>query len=138
MAIVNTFPRCLQSPYLIVDPEAPREVGKLLTLAADRLDAATNLFESGVGDQADVTFFSYEAMFACVRALVYRHGYRERGLRCLLVACEYLYVRNGHLAPGLLIAFEQAQGLKSSPADCLKTASELAKRTLELISLGIV
>jgi len=135
MAIVNSFPRCLQSPYLIQDPEAPGGIGKLLELAADRLDAATNLFESGTGDQADVTFFSYEAMFACVRALVYRHGYRERGLRCLLIACEYLYVRDGQLAPGLLIEFERAQGLKSSPAECLKAATALANRTVELLNL---
>ena len=40
-------------------------------------------------------FLSYEAMFSCLRALVYDKGYREAGLRCLMLACEELYVRPG-------------------------------------------
>ena len=133
MALVNSFPRCLQSPYLVQDPEAPAKIGELLALAADRLDAAGHLFESGHGDQADVTFFSYEAMFACIRALVYQRGYRERGLRCLLLACEHLYVQAGLLDPALLIALERAQGHKSSPAECLNAATALSERTLQLV-----
>jgi hypothetical protein len=133
MAIVNTFPRCLDSPYLVRDPDAPLRVGDLLALAADRLDAATNLFESRQGDQADVSFFSYETMFACIRALVYRHGYRELGLRCLLLACEHLYVSEGLLDPALLVAFERAQGLKTPPGENLRAASAIVKRTLELL-----
>ena len=62
MGIVNTFPACLESPYLVQDLDAPGQVGELMELAADRLAAATDLFESGQGDQADVTFFSYESI----------------------------------------------------------------------------
>ena len=105
-----------------------------MDLAADRLAAATDLFESGQGDQADVTFFSYESMFACVRALVYSCGLRERGMRCLLLACEHFFVRPGLLEADHLLAFERAQGHKTSPAENLKAATELAEKTLLLLN----
>ena len=84
MAIINTFQKCLDSPYLFEDKEAPNRIVDLLAKAGDRLDAAVNIHTTGQGDPADVVFLSYEAMFSCVRALVYAKGYREFGLRCLL------------------------------------------------------
>ena len=74
----------------------------------------------GQGDPADVVFLSYEAMFCCLRALVYAKGYREFGLRCLLLACENLYVRTGQLDAELLRKFELAQRLKLSPAEAVE------------------
>ncbi len=133
MAIINTFPKCLESPYLFKDDEAPHRIGGLLATAADRLEAAANIQTSGQGDPADVSFLSYEAMFACLRALVYHKGYREAGLRCLLLACEELYVRPGLLDASHLIAFERAQGLKTPPAENLAAASAFVKRTLEIL-----
>lgn len=133
MAIVNTFPKCLESPYLFEDPEAPTRVGGLLAMAGDRLEAANNLNGSGQGDAADVVLLSYEAMFACLRALVYDKGYREAGFRCLLLACEELYVKPGLLAPELLLEFERAQGARSKPAEALAAASRFVKRTLEVL-----
>lgn len=134
MAIVNTFEKCLETPYLFKDAEAPARVSGLLGTAADRLDAAANLNFTGQGDPADICFLSYEAMFCCVRALVYAKGYREAGLRCLLLACESLYVRPGHLDVSLIHDFERAQALRLPPADALALASKLVKRTLELLS----
>src|SRR6266446_1666465 len=132
MAIINTLQKCLDSPYLFVDPEAPNLVGGLLTKAGDRLEAAANLVNTG-GDLADVSFLSYEAMFCCLRALVYAKGYREAGLRCLMLACEHLYVRPGLLDVAHVHAFERAQGLKTPPAENLAAASAFVKRTLELL-----
>ena len=97
MAIVNTLEKCLDSPYLFVDAEAPNRVGSLLAKAGDRLEAASNIQSSGQGDPADISFLCYEVMFSCLRALVYKQGYREAGLRCLMLACEHLYVRTGQL-----------------------------------------
>lgn len=133
MAIVNTFEKCLASPYLFEDPTAPERVEGLLRLAADRLEAATFLHQSGQGDQADVTLFSYEAMFSCLRALVYRKGYREAGLRCLMLACEHLYVKPGTLEPGHIHALERAQGLKTPPAENLAAATAFLQATLGLL-----
>jgi uncharacterized protein (UPF0332 family) len=133
MAIINTFPKCLESPYLFEDKEAPNRVGGLLAIAGDRLEAAANILASGQGDQADVTFLSYEAMFACLRALVYSRGYREAGLRCLMLACEDIFVRTGLLDPAHIHAFERAQGLKTPPAENLAAASAFVKRTLEIL-----
>ena len=133
MAIINTFPKCLDSPYLFEDKDAPKRVGALLALAGDRLEAANNIHSTGQGDPADISLLSYEAMFACLRALVYTKGYREAGLRCLLLACEELYVKPGQLDPAHLLAFERAQGLKTSPQDNLTAASLFVKRTLELL-----
>src|SRR5439155_11004321 len=107
MGIINTFPKCLDSPYLFADKDAPQRVGALLTVAADRLEAANNIQSTGQGDPADISFLSYEAMFACLRALVYSRGYREAGLRCLILACEELYIRPGQLDPAHLLAFER-------------------------------
>src|SRR5437879_6531739 len=109
MAIINTFPKCLDSPYLVQDKDAPLKVGALTSTAADRLEAAANIKSSGQGDMADVSFLSYEAMFNCLRALVYAKGYKEMGLRCLMLACEDLYVKPGTLDPGHIHAFERAQ-----------------------------
>ncbi len=133
MAIVNTFAKCLASPYLSADPAAPARVDGLLRLAADRLEAATLLHDGGSGDQADVTLFSYEAMFACVRALVYRQGYREAGLRCLLLACEALYIRPGTLDVAHIHAFERAQGLKTPPAANLAAAAAFLRATVQIL-----
>ena len=133
MAIINTFEKCLDSPYLIQDDRAPDKIPGLLTSAADRLEAAANIQNTGQGDPADVSLLSYEAMFACLRALVYNQGYREAGLRCLLLACENFYVRSGMLEPGHLLAFERAQALKTSPAENLAAAAAFVKRTLEIL-----
>jgi len=133
MAIINTLQKCLDSPYLIEDKEAPGRISELLTKAGDRLDAAVNIHTTGQGDPADVVFLSYEAMFCCLRALVYAKGYREFGLRCLLLACDGLYVRSGQLDADHLRKFELAQRLKMSPADAVAASSAFVKRTLELL-----
>ena len=133
MAIINTLDKCLDSPYLFKDDEAPARIPSLLAKAADRLEAAANIQYTGQGDAADITFLSYEAMFSCLRALVYNKGYREAGLRCLLLACENLYVRPGALDVSHLHAFERAQGLKTSPTETLAAASAFVKRTLEIL-----
>ena len=133
MAIINTFNKCLDSPYLLEDNEAPTRIVELLAKAGDRLDAAVNIHTTGQGDPADIVFLSYEAMFCCLRALVYAKGYREFGLRCLLLACENLYVRPGQLDSQLLRKFELAQRLKLSPAEAVESCSAFVKRTLELL-----
>lgn len=133
MAIINTFQKCLESPYLTVDPTAAARIGELLTKAGDRLEGAVNLLESDQKDSADILFLSYEASFCCLRALVYAKGYREAGLRCLLLACDALYVRPGLLDADFPRRFELAQRLKLSPTEAVAFASEFAKRTLQLI-----
>ena len=135
MAIINTLEKCLDSPYLFEDKEAPARIGGLLAKAGDRLEAAANVQSSGQGDPADISFLSYEAMFCCLRALVYAKGYREAGLRCLLLACEKLYIRTGQLDAGHIHAFERAQGLKTTPEENLAAASAFVKRTLELLAV---
>jgi len=69
MAIINTLQKCLDSPYLFEDKEAPTRIVELLSKAGDRLDGAVNIHTSGQGDPADVVFLSYEAMFCCLRHL---------------------------------------------------------------------
>jgi uncharacterized protein (UPF0332 family) len=133
MAIVNTLKKCLDSPYLFEDKDAPARIGALLAKAGDRLEAAWNINQSGQGDAADVSFLSYEAMFCCLRALVYAKGYREAGLRCLLLAAENLYVRTGLLDVAHIHAFERAQGLKTTPDENVNAASAFVRRTLELL-----
>jgi uncharacterized protein (UPF0332 family) len=133
MAIINTIQKCLDSPYLFEDREAPDRIGGLLSKAGDRLEAAVNIQTTGQGDPADACFLAYEAMFCCLRALVYAKGYREAGLRCLLLACDHLYVRPGLLDVSHLHAFERAQGLKVSPDEGVAAASAFVKRTLELL-----
>jgi uncharacterized protein (UPF0332 family) len=108
-------------------------VGGLLAKAGDRLEAAANIRSTGQGDPADISFLSYEAMFCCLRALVYEKGYREAGLRCLMLACEQLYVRTGQLDVAHIHAFERSQGLKLSPDDALAAGSAFVKRTLEIL-----
>lgn len=133
MAIVNTLQKCLESPYLFEDKEAPARISSLLAKAGDRLEAAANVHSSGQGDMADVSFLSYEAMFCCLRALVYAKGYREAGLRCLMLACEHLYIRPGLLDVSHIHAFERAQALRTSPEENLAAASAFVKRTLEIL-----
>ena len=133
MAIVNTFPKCLESPYLFEDKDAPARIPKLLASAGDRLDAAVNIQTTGQGDPADASLLAYEAMFACLRALVYAKGYREAGLRCLLLACDSLYVKPGTLDASHIHAFERAQGLKTPPAENINSAAAFVKRTLEIL-----
>jgi uncharacterized protein (UPF0332 family) len=134
MAIVNNLQKCLESPYLFEDSDAPSRVPGLLNMAADRLEAATNIHSYQKGDKADIIFLSYEAMFACIRALVYTKGLREYGLRCLLIALEVHYVKPGILDPKLIQKFQTIQELKSSPQEAIDIASALVKRTLEILT----
>src|SRR3954447_6184154 len=134
MAIINTLQKCLDSPYLFEDQEAPNRIGGLLASAGDRLEAASNIQNTGQGDPADVSFLSYQAMFACLRALVYSKGYREAGLRCLMLACENLYVKAGLFDVNHIHAFERVQSLRVPPDEALAAASAFTKRTLELLA----
>jgi len=134
MAIANTFGACLQGPYLARDPTAADRVGGLLEQAGDRLDAAADLAAAPDGPDADVSLFCYEAMFCSIRALVYARGYREAGLRCLVLACDHFYVRDGRLDASHLHDFERAQGLRLTPPEALAAASSLLRRTVELLA----
>lgn len=133
MAIINTFQKCMDSPYLFEDKDAPARIVELLAKAGDRLDAAVNIHSTGQGDPADIIFLSYEAMFCCLRALVYQKGYREYGLRCLLLACDHLYVRTGQFDAELLRKLELAQRLRLSPGEAVESCSAFVRRTLELL-----
>ena len=133
MAIINTYHKCLESPYLFEDKEAAIKIPGLLAKAGDRLEAAFNIKNTGQGDLADIGFLSYEAMFCCLRALVYAKGYREAGLRCLLLACEELYARQGTLEIDHLLIFQKAQGLKLPVNEALSGASAFVKKTLEVL-----
>ncbi|WP_165065020.1 hypothetical protein [Paludisphaera rhizosphaerae] len=133
MAIINTFQRCIESRYLVEDASAANRVGEMLAKAGDRLEAASNIQRTGQGDPADAVFLSYEAMFCGLRALVYARGYREMGLRCLMLACETLYVRTGEFDGEHLRRFESAQRLKLTPAEAVDHASAFVRRVLELV-----
>ena len=134
MAIVNNLQKCLESPYLFEDADAPSRVPALLNLAADRLEAATNILTYNKGDKADVIFLSYEAMFSCMRALVYSKGLREYGMRCLMIATEVHYVKTGLLDSSLIQKFQQLQQLKSKPDEAVEISSAFVMRTLELLT----
>lgn len=132
MPIHNTLARCLESPYLFLDPEAPARVDSCLAFATDRLDAARHLFDAAP-DSADVALFAYEAMFGALRALVYSRGYREAGLRCLLIACDALFVRPGHLDAAHLHAFEKLQALKLPPDEALRQSGAFLDRVRAIL-----
>lgn len=134
MAIVNNLQKCLESPYLFEDADAPKRVPALLNTAADRLEAATNIQTYNKGDKADIIFFSYEAMFACMRALVYTKGFREYGMRCLIIATDVHYVKTGLLDGAMIQKFQQIQELKSRPEEAIEVASAFVKRTLEILT----
>lgn len=134
MPIINTLERCLDSPFLFLDPEAPGRVEGCLAFSADRLGAARNLFETAP-DSADVSLFAYEAMFGALRALVYSRGYREAGLRCLLIAAHVLFVREGRLDAAHLYAFEKLQTLKLPPEQALDESEAFLERVRELVNL---
>ncbi|MFM1801566.1 MAG: hypothetical protein RJA81_918 [Planctomycetota bacterium] len=134
MAIINNLKKCLESPYLFEDPDAAKKVPALLNLAADRLEAATNIHTVGKGDKADIIFFSYEAIFACMRALVYTKGLREYGMRCLIIATDVHYVKPGLLDGAMIQKFQKLQELKSKPEEAVEVASAFVKRTLEILT----
>lgn len=133
MAIVQTFEKCLDSPYLFRDPDAAARVASLIEQARGRLEAAKNL-DRAKGDPADVCLLAYESMFASLRAAVYSRGYREAGLRCLLLACESLLVRNGLIQDKLLLDFERAQGLKLSPDKSIEAAISWLEQSIVAVS----
>ena len=137
MAIINTFDQCLAGPYLFLDSEAPARVEGLLNQAEGQLAAARHLLGGPKADPTDVGTLAYQAMFAAVRALVYARGYREAGLKCLLLACEKLYVRSGLLDGAQLVAFERAQGFKLNPGDAVATASVLVSQAKTLLGASM-
>ena len=133
MAIINNLESCLDSPYLARDGEAPARVAGLVAFASERIELAGALAVAAKHDPADVSLLAYEALFACVRALVYAQGYRESGLRCLLIALDHLYVGPGRLDPALVHAFGRAQTLELPPAAAIEAARSLLDRTRELV-----
>ncbi len=79
MAIINTLQKCLDSPYLFQDPEAPGRVASLLKFAGDRLDAARKIQKSAKPDPADIGSLAYEAMFAASGRWSMPRGIARRG-----------------------------------------------------------
>ena len=134
MAIINTLDKCLDSPYLFRDEAAPARVPALLAQGDDQLGAARDLLGGAKPDPTDVGILAYQAMFAAIRALVYARGYREAGLKCLILACEGLYVRPGTLDAGQLVAFERVQGFKLGPAESVAAAADLLDRARGLLA----
>ena len=106
MAIINTFQKCLDSPYLFEDKEAPNRIVELLAKAGDRLDGAVNIHTTGQGDPADVVFLSYEAMFI-VSGPWSTPKVTASSASVALLACDGLYVRTGQLDAEHLRKFEQ-------------------------------
>ena len=133
MGIVNTFETCLESPYLSRDEGAAALVDGLLERAEDRLRSARIVVGVPKADPADPCLLAYESMFCTLRALVYARGYREAGLRCLLLACDALYVRPGALDGSHLVAFERAQALKLPPDEAVAAAAEFLDRACSLL-----
>ena len=134
MAIINTLDKCLDSPYLFRDPTAPSRVTALLDQAVDSLGAARDLLAIPKPDAIDIGTMAYQAMFAAIRALVYAKGYREAGLKCLILACVALYVRPGQLDPAHLVAFERVQGFKLPPDQAVAAAASFLGEVRELVS----
>ena len=137
MAIINTLEKCLESPFLFRDAAAPARVSGLLAQADDALGAARDLLASARPDATDVGTMAYQAMFACLRALVYARGYREAGLKCLVLACDALYVRPGSLEGGHLITFERVQGFKLNPTNAVEAAACFVDAAKGLVGRGI-
>lgn len=137
MAIVSTFDKCLDSPYLFQDATAPGRVASLVSQSAARLEAAGRLQSAG-GDSGDVCLLSYESMFAALRALVYSRGYRESGLKCLLLAARELFVKDGSMAVDHLHHFERVQALRESPGESLKRAGEFLDVVRGLVSANAI
>lgn len=133
MAIVDTFERCLKTPYLYADAEAPTRVPALIDQAQDRAALCASLLDHGAGDPDDVNQYSYEGMLACIRALVYSQGYREAGLRCLLLACEKLRVATGDLDARHLRDFERVQGRRTRPEEARDALRALLDKTRALL-----
>ena len=133
MGIINTFDRCLDSPFLFRDAGAPARAAGLQDQADDQLGAARDLLGGTKPDPTDVGILAHAAMFAAIRALVYARGYREAGLRCLILACEGLYVRPGQLDAGQLLAYERVQGYKLGPAESVAAAADLVARARALL-----
>lgn len=134
MPIVDTLEHCLAGPYLYADPEAPGRVVGLLAMADDRLGLVRLVLEEQTGAADDVNQYCYEAMFACVRSLVYARGYREAGLRCLLIACQRFYVDGGALDPAHLRDLERVQGRRTRPEEAWQAAQALLERTRALLA----
>lgn len=134
MPIHDTLERCLASPFLFADPEAPGRVADLLALADDRLGLVQGILDRKAGELDDVNQYCYEAMFACVRALVYSRGYREAGMRCLLIACRRLHVASGGLDPSHLWNLERVQGRRTRPEEADQAARSLLERTRAILA----
>jgi hypothetical protein len=134
MAIIDTFERCLKGPYLFADPEAPARVARLLEFAEDRLGLCDAILVRGTTDLDGVNQYGYEAMLACIRALVYSRGYREAGLRCLMLACEKLRVETGELDPGFMRSFELVQGRRTRPEEARDAATSFLQRVREILT----
>ena len=137
MAIITTFEKCLESPYLFVDEQAPGRVAALVGQAQGRLELAEEVASKSSGglESVEISFLSHQAMFFCLRALVYAKGYREAGLKCLLSALSALYIKPGRLDAEFVQAFEAAQSLKATPRENLHAARSLFAATKRLLSL---
>ncbi len=133
MGIINTFEKCLDSPYLSRDETASALVKELLSKAAERIEAASKLRDAPKSEATNIGLLCYEAMFCCLRALVYSQGYREAGLSCLLLAADRLFVQQQTLDPNHLVQFQRAQAMKLNTEEALTASSTFLQRTQELV-----
>jgi len=116
-------------------------VGKELEVAKDDLAEAKAGFARGSFKWT--TIQAYYAMFHAARALVYKHGYREKSHYCLIVALREFFVRTGKLEEELLLELEDVRSLreeadyrasfsKAGAEQALQAAERFLKRAQEL------
>ena len=86
------------------------------------------------------TIKGYYSMFHSARALLYSHGYREKGHYCLYLAIKELFVKEGRLDPSLaedfnncMILREEADYRRKFSQDGASATIESAKRFLKAV-----
>ncbi|HBY96242.1 MAG: hypothetical protein M5U01_43420 [Ardenticatenaceae bacterium] len=130
IAIEAELKRCLNSPYLKLDPTRK-------TQARGELDAARDLFRKAeqsfqADDEATGLKQAWGAMFRAARGLVYAAGYEVDLLRCMEIALEAHYLGKG-LEMEDIAELRRAQELVGPPDAALARARAFMDKAARLL-----
>jgi len=92
---MNEFEKCLNERKIVKMNASKEVIYKEFENAM--YDLARSKESLTKGDFKWASIQAYYSMFHCIKALIFKKGYREKSHYCLLVAFKELYVKTGEM-----------------------------------------
>ncbi len=126
---MNEFEKCLNERKIVKMNASKEVIYKEFENAM--YDLARSKESLTKGDFKWASIQAYYSMFHCIKALIFKKGYREKSHYCLLVAFKELYVKTGEMDKEFADNFEICMDIRQEADYGLSYKDENAKIAVE-------